>query len=378
MMKKAAILTRTDTINFGTILQNYALQQAILRLGWDAETVDDALPRSVYSPGKPAETGRRSLKVYLYGRYDIWKTRRADKRTAAVGRACRAFTRRNIRYRRLTAVDELSGYDAVISGSDQIWAEAAEPHLFPFFMQDRVDGGKTVKASYAVSVGADYPGHCVPEVRRYLADLDRISVREPSSAAIISKYTDRDIAISCDPVLLHDTAFWERASAGRKEKRPYILCYFLTPRPWYYDAVRRASAALPGAAVKVCEKKPSGLNEYEVADVRSPRDFLSFIRYADYVLTDSFHVMLFSLIFGRSFSALRRFSGDDGNFQNERLRYIADRLGIPERYVTEAGQIDTSGLDYSSVRERIRSFRDESEAYLAGVLSLGEGRDTDG
>ena len=81
-MKKVAILTRTSTINFGTILQNYALQKAVKGLGYDVLTVDDTVPRRLYSETKEQSSPSffQSIKEYVYCRLDHFKDIKKNKR----------------------------------------------------------------------------------------------------------------------------------------------------------------------------------------------------------------------------------------------------------------------------------------------------------
>ena len=69
-MKRAAILTRTDSINFGTILQNYALQKAVKDFGYEVKTIDDRQPRRLYSGKTEQKPAQDSLKDRIYRWYD--------------------------------------------------------------------------------------------------------------------------------------------------------------------------------------------------------------------------------------------------------------------------------------------------------------------
>lgn len=374
--EKVGILTRTSASNSGTLLQNYALQQAILRMGYDAETVSDELPRKLFSKKKTEI--QRGLKVYLYGKYDQWKTKRENKEETLREKRCQSFKKKNIRCFSLTDLDELNRrYRTLISGSDQIWAQPAEPELYGYFMQNTVSPD-VVKASYAVSVGADYAEDARDNVRKYLSDFDYISVREKTSEEIIKKYTDKKIVMACDPVLLFPTDFWQDLSNKRKIAQPYIYCHFLSDHPWYFEKTAELFRQMDGVQVYVHERFPRGGHPYQQAQVYSPEDFLSYIQYADYVLTDSYHAFLFSLLFERNVIALERFSGEVKNVQNGRLLFVADKLGIRDRYMKKDEEIRARAIDYAPIRERIEAFRQESEAYLREVLSYRKDKTSDG
>lgn len=367
-MRKVAILTRTDTINFGTILQNYALQKAIRDLGCSVSTVDDRQPRLIYAGQTANGKTHRSVKVRLYRWYDRKKENCADRRKVVIAKKCRAFQKKYIDWFYAPTPEEVSAsFDVVISGSDQIWAQTAEPVMYPFFMQDRVSHDR-VKASYAVSVGSDYAPEKADEVRGYLADFDCISVREESSAVILRQYTDKPIEIVCDPVLLLPPSDWESLAGQRRIKENYILCCFLSDNDWYFSKTEELRKRFHDKEIWVFEKKPS-THPYRSVGACSPQVFLNHIRYADFVLTDSFHVLLFSLIFRRNVSVLERFSDTKNNFQNERLLSMTRRLDMRERYLRADDAIFTDEIDYEKVDERLRPFKEDSTRYLRKVLA---------
>ena len=207
----------------------------------------------------------------------------------------------------IESLDEINeSYDIVISGSDQIWAQDAEPQMYPFFMQDFVSN-KLVKASYAVSVGSDYSSEKAADVRAYLDDFDFLSVRESSSAKLLSRYTDKKAEIVCDPVLLLPSSQWDALAGQRRRKGRYVFCYFLSNNPWYSRKIEELRQRYPDSQVFVFEKKPVPRPGCIAIDTCSPQDFLNNIKYADCVLTDSYHVFLFSLIFHRKINVLERF-----------------------------------------------------------------------
>lgn len=368
-MKRAAILTRTDSINFGTILQNYALQKAVKDFGYEVKTIDDRQPRRLYSGKTEQKPAQDSLKERIYRWYDQRKEQRADKRNLAIHKKCESFKKRYIEYDMIESLDEINkAYDIVISGSDQIWAQDAEPRMYPFFMQDFVSN-KLVKASYAVSVGSDYSSEKAADVRAYLDDFDFLSVRESSSAKLLSRYTDKKAEIVCDPVLLLPSSQWDILAGQRRHKNRYIFCYFLSNNPWYFQKVKELVRLYPDRQVLVFEKKPVPHPDCIMIEACSPRDFLNDIKYADYVLTDSYHVFLFSLIFRRRINVLERFTNIENNFQNERLLYLMDRLGVKNKYLDEHADLDDSLIDYEAVGRRLTEFTDDSISYLKEILN---------
>lgn len=362
---RVAILTRTSAVNYGTILQSYALQKFINALDVTALVVDDRFPREIYS-GKVNTTRKLSLKEKIG---DFLDRRRLKKRYADELKnesLVLKFKKRYIPYYTKDLRGLGADFDIYLAGSDQIWAYAAEPKLFPFFLLESIPEGK-IKASYAVSVGeSEYPLEHQDKVRNLLNRFQYISVRENSSRNIIKKYTDKEVCLSCDPVLLINREEWAQIAGKRKKKKKYVFCYFLGNHTWYAEKV---------AAIKErfqCEvlvyQKEGEWTAYAHVKACSPNDFLNYIKFAEYVVTDSFHGFLFSLIFEKQFCLLERFLSDGKNTQNNRLLDLLRLIGCRDELISQNVQWTETVLNYRDINIKLYPFIEDSRKYLMTIL----------
>lgn len=376
-MKKIAILTRKSTHNYGTLLQCYALQKVIASMDADVQTIDEQRLIKDYLDRKKPVRAKVSLKRKMYDRYEKIRSKyfgyqyRPQTKKLFI-----RFQQNHIRYDRPRSTAYIDRkYDIIISGSDQIWAEAAEPILFPFYMQDFA-GDDKVKASYAVSVGSDYSPQNIPDVKRYLSSFDFLSVREPSSAEILKQYTDKEIVLSCDPVLLLPESNWSELAGDRNHEEKYIFCFFLANHEWYFTKVDELLKEYPGRKVYFFSKKDISHPEYQQIPDSSPEEFLNYIKYADFVLTDSYHAFLFSMIFHKNLNVLERFHNVENNSQNGRILDLMERLGITDKFSDEQGAINTDEIDYERAHQKMLAFREDSMRYLSRVLFFNKEKDS--
>lgn len=373
IMKKIAILTRTSTINFGTILQNYALQYTIKNLGYYVRTIDDTIPRRIISDSSNTQNTENynpitKAKIFIYNKFDLLKEIKHNKRYYKTLKKCNRFKKNKIRYYKVKSFEQLNcAFDTFISGSDQIWSDKAEPYLFPFFMQDFVSDDK-VKASYSVSVGAYFEEKNKSIVSSCLNRMNYISVREKSSYNIINELVNKDINIVCDPVLLIDKLHWEELAGRRKIKQKYIFAYFLSDNDWYYKKLNDFPEKSHTDSVFLYESIKTNHSEYSKIEICSPADFLNYILYADFVITDSFHAVMFSLIFQKQFYVFERYSDKINYHQNGRLQEILQLTDLSSRLICQDNSFDNSTIDYKGVSKKLDDLKDYSLDYLKRII----------
>lgn len=372
---KIAILTRTSATNFGTVLQAYALQKYLKIQGHAVKTVDDTLARRVYSKVIKVEskkTFKERVVLFIDGIIEKIKYSRALK----LERASRAFKAKHIDYFYANDIADVNNsFDVFIAGSDQIWAYAAEPELFPFFLLETISNEK-IKASYAVSIGeSQFPLEHKEKVSYLLNRFDYLSVREKSSREVVGEYTENPISVSCDPVFLINNEDWQLLSGKRKIKNKYIFCYFLGDQEWYWEKVSLIAETL-GCEVYIYQQRETK-HKYHAIHVCSPTEFLNYVEFAEFVLTDSFHGLCFSLIFERQFCVLQRFKESNNNIQNSRLIDLLNMINLPNKFWSENFSCINESINYQEVKEKIDVLKNESKQYLKKIVQRGTNGDED-
>lgn len=380
---KTATVTWINYNNYGTLLQAYALQKAIEQLGHENEIISDAEVLKAFRaahPGKP----RPIVRLELEGLSD--KLLRVAGEPGRVLRsilartsqeayampyessqnACDIFRREKLKIRNDISpreLPELNGqYDAFVCGSDQIWS-VFEENFNPYYYLDFVTGKKI---AYAPSLGTDrIPEETAAKIRELLRDFSGLSAREEASARQLAEITSREVPWVCDPTLLHDRSFWadfagDVAPVGKK----YLLCYFLEDKPWYFSYARELSKKLGLTLLLIPNKWEHLQHSFVVKKPVGPETFVSLFQHADYVLTDSYHGSIFSMIFEKDFQYLQRFAEEDPYSQNIRVESLFGYLGLKDRVVKQDSIIENLWLPYDSIKQRMVEFGSHSVEFL--------------
>ncbi|MDN0044615.1 polysaccharide pyruvyl transferase family protein [Mediterraneibacter glycyrrhizinilyticus] len=387
---KTATVTWITYNNYGTLLQAYALQQQLLEWGIENEIlydknilqshkskyvqpiVEDAEKNENVSNNRSLRTRfigllsrpRRILNVFL-ARVNREKYERPYIESQEL---CEVFKRTNLKIFYDVNIDKLNvlnnQYDIFIAGSDQIWS-VFERNFNSFYYLDFV---KKKKIAYAPSLGTNIITEQSKEkIKSLLADFSFISVREKETATQLTQLLDQKVEWVADPTLLQDRQFWSKFTIGSPiRKKKYLLCYFLENREWYFDYAKRIAKKLNLDIVLLPNRWEYISCEYIIKRGVGPKEFVSLIQHADYVLTDSYHGSIFSLIFNRNFQYLLRFSHNDPTSQNIRIYSLFDYLGIDDRIVLsiEGKLPPIEIINYSTINKKIEEFRSLSKDCL--------------
>lgn len=268
-------------------------------------------------------------------------------------------------------------YSEWICGGDQIWnASNGKGNLAVFTLQFAPKQAK--KFAYAPSMAVlEMSSEGRECLRQGLAGLDHISVREKSSVEVLKTITDRPIEVVVDPVLLLRAEEWAQEARRPRRKKKYLLCYLLGDSISQRKAVTKLAKALglqivtfphiPGNAVRKCDLFFGDVHDY----TSGPREFLGLIQNAEFVITDSFHACVFSMIFQTPFVVFERSKpGEKGNM-NSRVYDFLEEYHLQQQLVTEktlsaAGEIPH--VDFTFAHAHWKTRRAESIAYLENAL----------
>lgn len=395
---KAAIVTWINYYNYGTYLQAYALQKQLLKLGVESDIIsDDVIIKKRYTSqfNNNAEPQKKntvltfiSKLIYLLKRVArgiLWlcsKKRRIERKESARLDAEERYLKANttipynqfkekyIKFNSVNSKNQLSAlssyYDIFISGSDQIW----NPKLFePYFFLNFTN--KT-KISYASSIGAyEIPSDIKNKMKILLSSYSAISVRESTAKKLISDISPVPVNVVVDPTLLLSKNEWLNV-ANIPEESDFILCYFLESKSWYYDYAK-AIAKETGKKLIVLPNKIEHIYNIDVySKAIGPSEFIGLINNASMTVTDSFHGLIFSLLFEKKFILIKRFDDNDINNQNSRIFDLLEMLKIDNICITEKEfePKDITSLDFDEVNTNLDKARINSINYLKEALSL--------
>lgn len=327
---KIAIITLPGNFNYGNRLQNYALQYALENKGYIVETL------------VPIDKKKNKLKLFIFESLGTLKSilllryskRKLNKESIKKMKDIKEkkispFTDEYIKSVLINDWSEENMlrinnmYDYFVVGSDQVW----NPNYinnYDFYFARFADNNK--KVSYAASFGIQNIPEKYNEIYiSGLAGFSTITVREQSGARIIKKLVGKESNVVLDPTLLISPKEWlefvsetsiEQFSYGEK----YVLTYFLGSQTQeYFKAINSFANEYNLKVINI-------MGNYFFDDfiVPDPKEFLRLINDAEYVFTDSFHAVVFSLIYHTNFISFER--GD----MNSRITTLLNTCGIED------------------------------------------------
>ncbi len=285
--KKIGIITFHRADNLGAVLQTFALQTVLERhCNANAEVIDyrcKALSNSKKTDGVASFLKSIPLKLYYYIKSNGFNKFRNERLNLS-----KPYTRENIDYC-------VSNYDAIITGSDQVWNFECSDNDTAYFL-DFVNG-TTKKYSYAASVGNYiFTKENDAHVTNLLSDFCGISVREKSCKEKLQSLSINGVSVHPDPVMLLSREEWQDFIPKRLCRKKYVLVYLIQPD---VNVLASAKRYAEENNCKIINNKKS----IEFILHNSPLEFLSWVYHAQAVFTNSFHGSAFSILFNKKLAA---------------------------------------------------------------------------
>ncbi|MDO5135011.1 MAG: polysaccharide pyruvyl transferase family protein [Eubacteriales bacterium] len=355
--KRVGVITFHNYDNYGAILQSYALQKKLRELGTHPEIIDYRCDY-ISNPFRLVNLRKKGLFNYIYGAigHICYIPRR---------RRCNQF-RRLMRYSKpVTARDmsPVSGkYDLYLAGSDQIWDHKLTNFDKTYFL-DFVKKGKK-KCSYAASIGENLPPQqYLGQYQSLLQDFDHILVREDYGADIVEELTHKRPEVVCDPTLLLTAEEWNQLLEEPKTKKKYILVYQLGINKEIVDFTRRLQKRT-GCKVIYIPFPLVGLLKCSCKIAIGPAQWMGLFKHAEYVVSDSFHGIVYALLFNRRFFAMV-----NGHHMNRRVQQLLKMVDLSHRTIENVPEEAlTSDIDFSYANQRLEEFRQYSLEQLKKVV----------
>lgn len=351
------IITYHRAINYGAILQVYALQKYLHENFDDEVYVIDYLSNKIKNDYSTKLNIKTITKKFLVGRYETRTKNKFDLFLSNQLNLSRPYNEETIS----TASDL---YDLYFTGSDQVWNYKGNDFDTNYFLSFVSDVRK--RNSYAASIGmASIPSEYIPFYKSNLIGMNNISVREKSAQKIICDLNlNKKVQVVLDPTLLLKDKEWSNLiGSGKiiKVEKPYILIYSFSLSDDLYKFALDLSdkTGLPIYTITNSPKKWKRINNlYSVG----PLDFLDLFKNADYVLTNSFHGTAFSINFNKVFWV--DLSTSVNKAVTSRITDLLDELDIQDR--TKLSCYNMS-IDYDKVNQRLEAMRKQSKNYLCKV-----------
>lgn len=360
---KIGILTFHNALNYGAVLQCYALQHYLQERGHNVEVIDYRAPfieeqKKLFSKTELHRRGLVAFLKYFIARLLAWPAWR---------KTIRAFhqfmvSQLHLSPRAATAADIPAGCDCILFGSDQIWSPKLCRGFDPVFWgQFEKHGARFV--SYAASAGEtselDKAGW--HEVEQRIKAFDAVSVREKSLSQALQEHCGVSATVCLDPTLLVDASVFDKI-AVRPEEQDYVFLFNVIDDPAASQFARRLAGQLGCSAVIRGQAKPQLKSRRDklvtLKEAMSPEEFLGYIKYAHCIVANSFHAIALSIVFQKDCYALKsRRSG--------RVEGLLSSLGLADRIVAATESVDkVSSIDYKAVGERLANMRQSSTQFI--------------
>lgn len=361
--------------NMGGLLQAYALQKVIQKFGCQVEQVSFDYLR-YYDNNQNSQVNSPMKTVISSLRY-VKRNWRFLHRLRSFSRFMNIIPHSEKIY---SSIEEFAeNYDRFIVGSDQVWGEwlpieALKSYLLcsPIFDNKR--------HSYAASIGTDTISSEFSELyQKAFYSFNTISVREESAKAEIKNLIqESDVSVHLDPTLLLTADEWSTVAEQTGHPDKYIFCYFLGKNSDYRKGVEKFAQKVSLPIVTLPFIKDNKIGDYDInfgtiRDFKSgPTQFLHLIKNAEFIITDSFHAVVFSCLFHKKFYVLDRVDAGVRS-TNNRISDFLRTFELTSRYIAvdQLEFIDfNNAISYDSFEEKLSKLREESYSYLKSISSL--------
>lgn len=374
-MKKIAGITWWKN-NYGSILQAYALEKVID----DMEIVEYEILQQFSANAFSISTFFSYIKgkgVYATLKYIIKKY--GNKKLIQRKQKCDQFVREYMRISEKTfdannKKEIEKNYDGFICGSDQIWNPAFNSRDSIYWLAFE---NSKYKLAYAPSIGVtEVTDEVANEIRNALKSFLGISCRENQGTQLINSIVGNEKCITVlDPTLLIDKSEWEKLISARSIHEKYVFSYVLRGTRQQRMLINKFAKSNNLIVVSIPSLDPDYYDHTEkkyydigVTDA-SPQDFISLIKHAEYVFTDSFHCMIFSCLYHRTFFSMKKL----GRNQMLRINDFQEWLMLGNRVVDTMDDVyrvqnETNDDLWKRFDDRVKQERVNSMNYLKNHL----------
>lgn len=371
---RIALITVFYNANYGAVLQAYALSKTIQEISKrECYLVD-------YRRQKIINMFRFSIfDIDVYGNRSI--TKNSIKRTIKqlinpMGTIVRFKKFEEFRnkymnispktYYRRDDID-LPDTSTVFLGSDQIWNPDITQGFDDVYFGRMADNNKFI-VSYAASLGRiKFNKQEREELKELLNNVDVISVREEEGAEIVRALTNRPVICVPDPTILLDREHWEWLALHNKtESSKYVLVYMLSYNKKVIDLAYKISHFLNCKIILFDSGSLKRIKGMKQKKHYGPRQFLKYVLDAEYIVTNSFHGTVFSVIFNKQFFTIPH------ETRGSRMIDFCRKLGLEDRIAYGNRTINLSDIekyiDYDIVQPKLKELKQVGLDYIKRVL----------
>jgi polysaccharide pyruvyl transferase WcaK-like protein len=367
--KKIGLFTMPLTTNYGGIIQLVALQDYLISQSYDTILINRRYPESKI---------KRVLTKLVESRllFDIKHILLRKKMASLIN----DFKKQNIKKTTPAFYDDETlkkavvnlNLDAVIVGSDQVWRMDYMKGLYKNAFLNFITDTKTKKIAYAASFGKDNwtEKNLIEGVKQLLSDFDAVSVREDTGVTICQdEFKLKDVSHVVDPTLLVEPTYYNKYLKDSKSNGAGIFTYVLDNNEFRDIVISKISKSLDLPVHKInVDKDFDKLSKIKNYKLPSMEEWLKGFKEADFVITDSFHGTIFSIIFNKPFITVVNEKRGATRFTS-----FLKLLKLEQRLIYDGRNNDLNvweqAIDYNEVNALLSKQREFSRSFLNTALN---------
>lgn len=378
---KIGILTQPLLNNYGGLLQAFALQQKLKSLGHDTWIIN----RLYSKPGvKPKLiklvknifyrhiTTKKDIPLsmnefeyrYIYGKISHFKSKFIFPITHEI------YDTKGMN--NLKKLD----FDAFIVGSDQVWRQDYSPCITNYFLDFAIEFENIKRISYAASFGTsefEIDQNKRSLISKLASNFDSVSVRESSGIKLCQEHLGVNAVQVLDPTMLLDVKVYKKLITDENESisEGKLMSYFLDTtgiKKNYIEQISNELNLTPFSIMPKTKFTKESINNLDEVVFPSVTKWLKGFDDAEFVITDSFHGCVFSILFNKPFIAI-------GNKRRglSRFQSLLEKFGLEDRFVLDSEKIDpillSKKIDWDKVNLILEEEREKSTKFLLDNLN---------
>ncbi len=373
---KVGLITLSCAFNYGAVLQTYALYSFLEENGFDAEVIDYIPERYNLDSNNFVENFLDNTRIWKksWVLKFIWKhTRYVDMKDNR--KNFRDFVEKKMKlskayYSNGELEKDIPQVDIYITGSDQVWnSDFLWRGIIdlPYYLAFTEENARRI--SYASSFGKKSLSEVEAElVKKYLSRYEAISIRENSGVEIVENLGLEATEV-VDPTLLMDEVFYERLIPQKKlVVDKYILLFQIN---FNKDLYQVAKGIAKKNGMKLLVLIPDRVQRYKCIfnSIILPRveDWLWYIKNAEFIITDSFHGTIFSILMNKNFATSSVVGCNNRIYNLLQNVELVDRI-MQEISCVEIDKILSRQINFVVVKQKIKSLQAESSKWLLNEL----------
>ena len=368
---KIGILTLPLHTNYGGILQAYALQTVLERMGHEVVVFDIKKKYSLPFGKFPLSYTKRIIKKYILHKKNvrIFEEQYQQKIYPIISQHTQKFIDKYIHLYQVDSLKDVKEkeFEVIVVGSDQVWRPKYFMSMFKTGIEDAflnfTKNWEIKRIAYAVSYGTEeweYTSTQTEKCGKLLKVFDAVSVREESGIKLCKEHFDKEVEHVLDPTMLLEKEDYIKLfeSANTPKSPGTLLNYILDETPEKKEIINKIAKDKKLIPFRVNSKIENRNAPLEERIQPSIEQWLRGFYDAEFVVTDSFHACVFSILFNKPFVVI-------GNKERGMARFnsLLKMFGLEDRLIADKNEISTSNNMISRI-DKLQDLRDKSKSFL--------------